>query len=61
LTPEIVRLATARAPPPDILITVDNGIASVEEANRLGYRCSLPTAICQETWLPEAAVIVNPN
>ncbi|MDF0678222.1 MAG: DHHA1 domain-containing protein [Nitrosomonas sp.] len=28
LTPEIVRLAADQAPPPDILITVDNGIAS---------------------------------
>ena len=37
LTPEIVRLAAARSP--DFIITVDNGIASVEgvaEAKRLG-------------------------
>src|SRR5665647_764099 len=39
LTPEIVQLAAHSAP--DILITVDNGIASVEgvaEANRLGMQ-----------------------
>src|SRR3989338_3211896 len=39
LTPEIVQLAAERKP--DILLTVDNGIASVEgvaEANRLGMR-----------------------
>jgi single-stranded-DNA-specific exonuclease len=39
LTPEIVRLAAQGAP--DILITVDNGIASVDgvnEANRLGMQ-----------------------
>lgn len=39
LTPEIVNLAANRASRPDILITVDNGIASVEgvaAANALG-------------------------
>src|SRR5690349_18511318 len=40
LTPEIVRLAYQRSRP-DVLITVDNGIASIEgvaEANALGMR-----------------------
>ncbi|MEO1766188.1 single-stranded-DNA-specific exonuclease RecJ [Thiobacter aerophilum] len=64
LTPEIVRLAAQRAP--DILITVDNGIAShagVAQAKRLGMEVfitdhHLPAAGGD---LPDAAVIVNPN
>ncbi|WP_292981146.1 single-stranded-DNA-specific exonuclease RecJ [Nitrosomonas sp.] len=64
LTPEIVRLAAARIPPPDILITVDNGIASVEgveEANRLGIQVFITDHHLPGDRLPEAAVIVNPN
>lgn len=64
LTPEIVRLAARREP--DILITVDNGIAShagVAEAARLGMEVfitdhHLPAA---SGGLPAAAAIVNPN
>jgi single-stranded-DNA-specific exonuclease len=67
LTPEIARLAAERKP--DILITVDNGIAShagVEEARKLGMEVfvtdhHLPAQKDNEISLPDAAVIVNPN
>lgn len=64
LTPEIVRLAADQVPPPDILITVDNGIASVEgveEANRLGMQVFITDHHLPGDRLPDAAVIVNPN
>jgi single-stranded-DNA-specific exonuclease len=64
LTPEIVRLAAARASPPDILITVDNGIASVEgvaEANMLGIQVLITDHHLPGEKLPDAAAIVNPN
>ncbi len=64
LTPEIVRLAAAGAAVPDILITVDNGIASVEgvaEANRLGIQVFITDHHLPGDELPDAAVIVNPN
>jgi single-stranded-DNA-specific exonuclease len=62
LTPEIVREAAARAP--DILITVDNGIAAVEgiaEANKLGIRVLVTDHHLPGAQLPAAACIVNPN
>jgi len=62
LTPEIAREAAARAPA--ILVTVDNGIASVEgvaEANRLGMRVLVTDHHLPGAVLPEAACIVNPN
>jgi len=62
LTPEIVRVAAKRAP--DILITVDNGIASVEgvrEANALGMRVIVTEHHLPGQCLPDAACIVNPN
>jgi len=62
LTPEIVRLA-ARSQP-DILITVDNGIASAEgvaEANRLGMQVLVTDHHLPGDTLPDAACIVNPN
>ena len=63
LTPEIVRLAyeTKR---PDILITVDNGIASVDgvaEANRLGMPVVITDHHLPGDQLPDALTIVNPN
>ncbi|MXS86355.1 single-stranded-DNA-specific exonuclease RecJ [Nitrosomonas sp. HPC101] len=64
LTPEIVRLAANCNPPPEILITVDNGIASVEgvaEANRLGMQVFITDHHLPGDQLPDAAVIVNPN
>lgn len=62
LTPEIVQLAAQQRP--DWLITVDNGIASVEgvaEANRLGMRVLITDHHLPGECLPEAAGIVNPN
>jgi single-stranded-DNA-specific exonuclease len=62
LTPEIVRLAAQSNP--DILITVDNGIASVEgvaEANRLGMQVLVTDHHLPGDALPDALCIVNPN
>ncbi|MBI3480551.1 MAG: single-stranded-DNA-specific exonuclease RecJ [Nitrosomonadales bacterium] len=62
LTPEIVQLAAQSKP--DILLTVDNGIASVEgvaEANRLGMQVFVTDHHLPGDTLPEAACIVNPN
>ncbi len=62
LTPEIVRLAAERQP--DFLITVDNGISSVEgveEANRLGLQVLITDHHLPGETLPDAACIVNPN
>jgi len=62
LTPEIVQLAAEREP--DILLTVDNGIASVEgvaEANRLGMQVFVTDHHLPGDTLPDAACIVNPN
>ena len=79
LTPEIVRLAAAydsarasapsgsesfRERKPDLLITVDNGIAAVEgvsEANRLGIRVLVTDHHLPGDLLPDATCIVNPN
>ncbi len=64
LTPEIVRLAATSAQLPDILITVDNGIASVEgvaEANRLGMQVLITDHHLPGAELPDAIAIVNPN
>jgi single-stranded-DNA-specific exonuclease len=63
LTPEIVRCIHARGPA-DLLITVDNGIASnegVAEANRLGMRVLVTDHHLPGATLPDAACIVNPN
>ena len=62
LTPELVDLAAARKP--DILITVDNGIASVEgvaRANALGIVTLITDHHLPGAELPAAACIVNPN
>ena len=62
LTPEIVALAAERNP--DIIITVDNGIASVEgvaEANRRGIEVLVTDHHLPGQSLPAASVIVNPN
>lgn len=66
LTPEIVRLAATSTGTklPDILITVDNGIASVEgvaEANRLGMQVLVTDHHLPGDELPDAVAIVNPN
>ena len=62
LTPEIVELAAQREP--DLLITVDNGIASVEgvaRANELGIEVLITDHHLPGAVLPAAACIVNPN
>ncbi len=63
LTPEIVSL-TAREKSPDIIITVDNGIASVDgvlAAKKLGIDVVVTDHHLPADQLPEARVIVNPN
>ncbi|MBU3709791.1 MAG: single-stranded-DNA-specific exonuclease RecJ [Burkholderiaceae bacterium] len=63
LTPEIVALAVQEKSP-DIIITVDNGIASidgVDEANRRGIPVIVTDHHLPGAALPAAAVIVNPN
>jgi single-stranded-DNA-specific exonuclease len=77
LTPEIVDLAASRlgsggsnavksssAGQPDLIITVDNGIASVDgvaRANALGMQVLITDHHLPGAQLPDAAVIVNPN
>ncbi len=63
LTPEIVQLAHTTKQP-DILITVDNGIASVEgvhEANQLGMQVLVTDHHLPGDTLPNATAIINPN
>ena len=62
LTPEIVRLAAQSKP--DMIITVDNGIASVEgvaEARKLGIEVLVTDHHLPGDSLPDALCIVNPN
>ena len=62
LTPEIVAVAAAQQP--DIIITVDNGISSiegVEAARELGIAVIVTDHHLPGTYLPNADAIVNPN
>ncbi|MDG2501080.1 MAG: single-stranded-DNA-specific exonuclease RecJ [Porticoccaceae bacterium] len=62
LTPEIVDLAAQKKP--DIIITVDNGISSVEgvaHANNLGIEVIVTDHHLPGESLPAAVAIVNPN
>jgi single-stranded-DNA-specific exonuclease len=62
LSPELVELAAQRKP--DLIITVDNGIASVEgvaRANALGIATLITDHHLPAAELPAAACIVNPN
>ena len=62
LTPELVDIAAKLSP--DLLITVDNGIASVEgvaHAKRLGIGTLVTDHHLPGDTLPEAECIVNPN
>ena len=62
LTPEIVQLASTLKP--NILITVDNGIASVDgvtAANLLGLQVLITDHHLPGDTTPQAACIVNPN
>jgi single-stranded-DNA-specific exonuclease len=62
LTPEIVALAAKNKP--DVIITVDNGIASVEgvqAANELGIAVLVTDHHLPGDETPQAACILNPN
>ena len=62
LTPEIVRVAAERAP--SLIVTVDNGIASlagVAEARERGIEVLITDHHLPGSELPAARVIVNPN
>jgi single-stranded-DNA-specific exonuclease len=62
LTPEIVRVAAAMQP--DLIVTVDNGVSSVEgvaEARRHGIDVLVTDHHLPGPVLPGAAAIVNPN
>ena len=62
LTPDIVKLAAERQP--DMLLTVDNGIAAVEgvaAANQLGIPVLVTDHHLPGEALPDAICIVNPN
>ena len=62
LSPQVVEAAATRAP--DLIITVDNGIASVEgvaEARRRGIATLVTDHHLPGSALPDAACIVDPN
>lgn len=62
LTPEIVALAATQIP--DVIITVDNGIASVDgvaAANALGIQVLITDHHLPGQETPKAACIINPN
>ena len=62
LTPEIVELAQQKQP--HLIITVDNGISSIEGvdyANKLGIKVIVTDHHLPGKELPSAAAIVNPN
>ncbi len=62
LSPELV--ATLESPLPDLIVTVDNGIASlsgVEAARSLGIKVIITDHHLQGEQLPEGDAIVNPN
>ena len=62
LTPEVVELAAASRP--GLIVTVDNGIASiegVERARELGLEVLITDHHLPAQSLPQAAAIVNPN
>ncbi|MFK7977749.1 MAG: single-stranded-DNA-specific exonuclease RecJ [Halioglobus sp.] len=62
LTPEIVELA--RGSQPDLIVTVDNGISSIEgvdAASALGIRTVITDHHLAGNELPKAQLIVNPN
>ena len=64
LSPEIVQLAAHQTPKPDLLITVDNGMASIDGvalANQLGMDVIITDHHLPADTLPDALSIVNPN
>lgn len=64
LTASIVEEAATLSPKPDFIITVDNGISSVEGVDRakaLGIEVLVTDHHCAPEVLPAALLIVNPN
>ncbi|MFN3880140.1 MAG: single-stranded-DNA-specific exonuclease RecJ [Nitrincola lacisaponensis] len=64
LSPEIVKVAMQAAQPPQLIITVDNGISSVEGVQRardLGVDVLITDHHLPGDQLPDACAIVNPN
>ena len=66
LSPEVVRIAAnhERLGKPDVIVTVDNGIASVEgvlEAKRLGIATVITDHHLPGPELPDADIIVDPS
>lgn len=62
LTPEIVDVAKTKSP--HLIVTVDNGIASIDgvlRANQYGIDVVVTDHHLQGTTLPDAVAIVNPN
>lgn len=64
LTPDIVKEVIAGGNPPDCILTVDNGIASVagvDEANKNGIKVLVTDHHLAGETLPNAECIVNPS
>ncbi len=64
LTPEIVELAKTYPEPPWLLMTVDNGVSSLEgvaAARAAGYKTLITDHHLPGAKLPECDVMVNPN
>lgn len=64
LSPVVVDALTEKYGRPDIILTVDNGMGSVEgvaRANQLGIRVIVTDHHLPGEYLPAAACIVNPN
>lgn len=64
LTNEIVQIIADKNPRPDCIITVDNGIASVDGidlANKLGIKVLVTDHHLAGDKIPDAECIVNPN
>ena len=64
LSPEIVDVALALPKPPDLIVTVDNGISSVEgvaRAQARGVDVLITDHHLPGDHLPDAVAIVNPN
>ena len=62
LTPEIVRVAAERSP--DLLVTVDNGVSSIEgvvEAHKHGMKVLITDHHLPGKELPDADAMVTPN
>lgn len=64
LTPEIANLAASQSPKPDLIVTVDNGIAShagVNACNQAGMPVIVTDHHLPAETQPDALCIVNPN